>query len=61
VRDFGVGVLGTSAGLFGPDVYLGDRPPRLPDFLDDVVAETVDVPVIQKMIVVQGMELSPLA
>jgi hypothetical protein len=61
VRDFGVGALGTSAGLFGTDVYLGDRPPRLADFLDDDVAADVDVPVVQKMIVVQGMELSPLA
>jgi hypothetical protein len=61
VRDLGVGALGTSAGLFGTDVYLGDRPPRLPDFLDDDVAADVDVPVVQKMIVVQGMELSPLA
>jgi hypothetical protein len=40
---------------------LGDRPPRLADFLDDDVAADVDVPVVQKMIVVQGMELSPLA
>jgi hypothetical protein len=61
VRDFGVGALGTSAGLFGTDVYLGERPPRLVDFLDDDVAETVDVPVVQKMVVVHGMELNPLA
>jgi hypothetical protein len=26
VRDFGVGALGTAAGLFATDVYLGDRP-----------------------------------
>jgi hypothetical protein len=31
------------------------------DFLDDEVAADVDVPVVQKMVVVQGMELTPLA
>ena len=61
VRDFGVGELGTGVGLFGTDVYLGDRPPSLADFLDDQVAADVDVPVVQKMIVVQGLELAPLA
>jgi hypothetical protein len=61
IRDFGVGPLGTAAGLFATDVYLGDRPPLLRDFLDDEVAADVDVPAVQKMIVVQGMELTPLA
>jgi hypothetical protein len=61
VRDFGVSPLGTAAGLFGTDVYLGDRPPLLRDFLDDEVAADVDVPAVQRMIVVQGMELAPLA
>jgi hypothetical protein len=61
VRDFGIGALGTAAGLFGTDVYLGNRPPLLHDFLDDEVAADVDVPAVQKMIVVQGMELTPLA
>jgi hypothetical protein len=61
VRDFGVGELGTAPGLFGTDVYLGERPPRLSDFLDNQVAADVDVPVVQKMIVVQGLELTPLA
>jgi hypothetical protein len=61
VRDFRVGDLGTAAGLFGTDVYLGERPPCLSDFLDDEVAADVNVPVVQKMVVVQGMELTPLA
>jgi len=61
VRDFGVGDLGTEPGLFATDVYLGDRPPLLTDFLDDDVAAHVDVPVVQKMIVVQAIELKPLA
>jgi hypothetical protein len=61
IRDFGVGELGTAPGLFGTDIYLGERPPRLPDFLDNEVAASVDVPAVQKMIIVQGMELTPLA
>ncbi len=61
VRDFGVGDLGTGQGLFQTDVYLGERPPTLKDFLDDTVAATVNVPIVQKMIVVHGLELSPLA
>jgi len=61
VRDFGVGDLGAGAGLFTTGVYLGDRPPCLSDFLDDQVAADVDVPVVQKMVVVQGLELTPLA
>jgi hypothetical protein len=61
IRDFGVGALGTDAGLFTTDVYLGKRPPLLRDFLDDEVAADVDVPAVQKMIVVQAMELTPLA
>jgi hypothetical protein len=60
VRDFGVADLGVSSGLFGTDVYLGDRPPLLPDFLDDAVAADVRIPIAQKMIVIQGMELTPL-
>jgi hypothetical protein len=61
VRDFGVGSLGVGEGLFTTDVYLGDRPPTLRDFLDDDVAADVDVPVVQKMVVVHGLELTPLA
>jgi hypothetical protein len=61
VRDFGFSELGVGAGLFGTDVYLGDRPPLLPDFLDDTVAADVSIPVLQKMIVIQGMELTPLS
>jgi hypothetical protein len=61
VRDYGIGALGTSPGLFTTDVYLSDRPPLLDDFRDDDVAADVDVPVAQKMIVIQGLELSPLA
>jgi hypothetical protein len=61
VRDYGVGDLGTAQGLFTTDVYLGERPPLLIDFLNNEVAADVEVPVVQKMIVIHGLELSPLA
>jgi hypothetical protein len=52
--------LGLGQGLFGTDVYLSDRPPLLPDFGDDAVAADVRIPIVQKMLVIQGMELTPL-
>lgn len=61
VRDFGVAGLGVAPGLFGTDIYLGERPPVLPDFLDHTVAAAVSIPTVQKMIVIQGMELTPLS
>ncbi len=61
VRDYGVSELGTKPELFGTDVYLGQHPPRLSDFLDDDVAADVEVPAVQKMVVVQGIELTPPA
>jgi hypothetical protein len=61
VRDFGVGALGVPPGLFQTDVYLGERPPLLADFLRDDVSAEVEVPAAQKMVVIHGMELNPLA
>jgi hypothetical protein len=61
VRDYGQGDLGVGVGLFTPDIYLSSRPPLLPDFLDSSVSADVDVPVVQRMIVIQGLELTPLA
>jgi hypothetical protein len=60
-RDIGVGELGLGPGLLTSDVYLGDRPPRLVDFLDDEVSADVEVPATQKMLVIQGLELTPIA
>lgn len=60
VRDFGVAPLGLGQGLFGTDVYLGERPPLLRDFLDDEVSAEVAVPAVQKMLVIQGLELTPI-
>jgi hypothetical protein len=60
VRDFELGDLGLGPGLLPSDVYLGDRPPFLSDFLDDSVAADIQTPATQKMIVVQALELSPM-
>lgn len=60
VRDFGVAPLGLGQGLFGTDVYLGERPPLLGDFLDDEVSAEVSLPAVQKMLVIQGLELTPI-
>jgi hypothetical protein len=47
-------------GTFLPqDSYLGDRPPVLPDYLNDQVAATVRLPAVQKMVLIQGTELNP--
>jgi hypothetical protein len=53
--------LGLPAGLLSQAAYLGDRPPVLPDYLDDGVSGLVSIPAVQKMIVVVGMELTSLA
>jgi hypothetical protein len=52
--------LGLPPGLLPPAAYLGERPPLLTDFLDDDVSADVILPAAHKMIVVAGMELTPL-
>jgi hypothetical protein len=49
-----------NAGMLPQAAYLGDRPALLSDFLDDAVAADVTVPAAQKMIVIQGLEITPL-
>lgn len=53
--------LGLPAGLLSQAVYMGDRPPLLPDYLDDSVSAEMPLPASQKLILVSGMELTPLA
>jgi hypothetical protein len=52
--------LGVPPGLLPPSVYLGDRPPTLSDYDAEVVSESVMLPAFQKMIVIHGLELTPL-
>lgn len=60
VRDFDAIEDLAPAGMLQQAAYLGSRPPMLPDFLDDAVSIDVRLPAVQKMIVVQALELTPL-
>jgi hypothetical protein len=39
--------------------WLGQRPPLLRDYHDDLVAESVRWPAQRKMVIIQALELSP--
>jgi hypothetical protein len=52
--------VGLPQGLLPQAAYLGDRPPLLPDYLDNQVAADTTLLVVQKMVVVQGLELSSI-
>lgn len=52
--------LGLPAGMLPQGAYFGDRPPCLPDYLDDTVSVDVQLPAFQKMLVIQGLEVTPL-
>lgn len=47
-------------GMLSPDVTLGDHPPLLPDYLDERVSAETMAPLVSKMVVIQGLELTPL-
>jgi hypothetical protein len=52
--------LGLPAGMLPQGAYFGDRPPCLPDYLDETVSVHVQLPAFQKMLVMQGLEVKPL-
>jgi hypothetical protein len=55
VRDcIGFEDMGFPQGMLPQDAYLGERPPRLPDYLNDEVAVSVNRTATQKVIVVQA-------
>jgi hypothetical protein len=61
MREFGTTEqMNIPPGMLPQGAYFGDRPPLLPDYLNDRVAADVTVPTVQKLIVVQGLELAPL-
>jgi hypothetical protein len=49
--------VGLPQGLLPQGAYLGNQPPVLPDYLDNRVAADTNIPIVQKMVVVQGLEL----
>ena len=53
--------MGINPGMLPLDAYLGERPPLLTDYADDDVAATVQLPAVQKMIVIHGLEITPTA
>ena len=46
-------------GMLPQAAYLGERPPLLPDYYANPVAQAARLPAFQRMIVIQGIELSP--
>ncbi|HSW08076.1 MAG TPA: hypothetical protein VLK61_26160, partial [Aquabacterium sp.] len=59
-RDAGdLDVLGRGPGMLPEPSFLGERPPMLGDYLSDTVSAAVRAPASQKMIVIQGLEMSP--
>jgi hypothetical protein len=51
--------LGLPPGMLPQSAYMNERPPMLVDFMDDTVSADVVLPAFQKMIVIQGLELTP--
>jgi len=61
VRDFATyEELALPAGMLPQESFLGDRPPALCDYLDEDVSAEISIPVTQKMVVIQALELSTL-
>jgi hypothetical protein len=45
-------------GLLSQDAFLGSRPPVLPDYLDDAVSANASAIVMQKVVVIQALEVA---
>ncbi len=52
--------LALPAGMLPLDAFLGDRPPLLPDYLNDEVSAEIAMPATQKVVLIQGLELNTL-
>ncbi len=52
--------LGFPAGMLPQDSYLGQRPPTLQDYLDESVSAEVQVPMTEKMVLVQALDFTTL-
>lgn len=53
-----VAELGLPPGLFSHEVYMSAHPPLLPDYLDDSVAIDTRSPVVQKVVMIQAIEVT---
>src|SRR6266853_218079 len=58
-REFGDNdQLGFQAGLFAPNVYLGERPPLLPDYTANVVSGEAELPTPERIIVLPSVQIN---
>ena len=53
-----VAELNLPPGLFSHEVYMGSNPPLLPDYLDDSVAVDTRSPIVQKVVMIQALEVA---
>jgi hypothetical protein len=53
-----VAELNLPLGLFSHEVYMGPHPPLLPDYLDDTVAVDTRSPIVQKVVMIQALEVA---
>jgi hypothetical protein len=61
VKDFATfEEVGLPQGLLPQSAYLGERPPLLTDYLSDDVSVDTLLPITQKMVVVQALELNSI-
>jgi hypothetical protein len=44
-------------GMLQPEAFLGNRPPLLPDYLDDDVSAAVQLPATRRVIMIQGIDI----
>jgi hypothetical protein len=51
--------IGLPAGSLPLDTFLGQRPPYLGDYVNDEVSAEVLVPAADRLVIVQGLELTP--
>ncbi len=47
-------------GMLPQEAFLGERPPTLRDYLDENVSAEIQVPITQKIVVIQGLEFNTL-
>jgi hypothetical protein len=50
--------VGMPAGLLPQNAYLGERPALLTDYVNDAVSIEVEIPVSQKVVLIQALEVT---
>ena len=52
--------MGLQTGLLPRQVFLGERPPMLTDYQEEVVSAEVNLPASQKLLLIQAIEIGML-